>query len=163
MESPSKMMRVQSLRASRPSKPKQPLPPKAASCTWLSLDELLLSVLFPYYVSSLGILGMARQRRQLVMMGASIGGTTVPLGDLSAVMASLLNFNTGTDGTGDKGTGIRLLHGPGYVVELPTSLDPVGQALVTINDEDIALAVLFRICKKMSWRMMDMESGRSFG
>ncbi len=97
------------------------------------------------------------------MTGASDTGTMAPLGDLLSVIDSLSNFNTGMDGTADKGMGVRLLHGPGYVVELPTSLNPVSQALVTINDEDIALAVLFRICKKMGWRMMDMESGRSFG
>jgi hypothetical protein len=86
-----------------------------------------------------------------------------PLGAIAEVMSALAEFNTGIDGTPDRGTGVRLLHGPGYVVEVPTSLDPVSQVLVTINDEDIAMSVLFRLCKKLGWRMTDMETGRTFG
>lgn len=108
---------------------------------------------------------MARRKRQLVLTGAAptSGSGLVPLGSLKQVINILSDFNTGIDGSADKGTGVRLLHGPGFVVELPTSLDPVSQGLVTINDEDIAMGVLFRICKTLGWRMTDMETGRTFG
>jgi hypothetical protein len=108
---------------------------------------------------------MARRKRQLVLTGTTAPGnpTMIPLGTLKDVTALLADFNTGLDGAADRASGIRLLHGPGFVVELPTSLDPVSQGLVTINDEDIAMSVLFRICKKHSWRMTDMETGRTFG
>jgi len=86
-----------------------------------------------------------------------------PLGSQKDVIRIFSNFNTGTDGSPDKGTGTRLFHGPGFVVEIATSLDPVSQAVVTINDEDIAMGVLFRMCKATGWKMMDMETGRTFG
>lgn len=112
---------------------------------------------------------MARRKRQLVLMGAvtaesSSGGSGMPpLGSLKEVFKLLADFNTCTDGSPDKGTGTRLLHGPGFVIEVATALDPVSQGIITINDEDIALPVLFRLCRSVGWRMMDMESGRTFG
>lgn len=111
---------------------------------------------------------MARRKRQLVLMGAvtaeaGSGGGMPPLGTLKEVFKTLADFNTSTDGSPDKGTGTRLLHGPGFVIEVATALDPVSQGIVTINDEDIALPVLFRLCRFVGWRMMDMESGRTFG
>jgi hypothetical protein len=97
-------------------------------------------------------------------MGASgPGGAMTPLGSLRQVRESLANFNTCTDGSPGRGMGTELLHGPGLIVEIATSLDPVSQAIVTLNDEDIAMAVLFRMCKAMGWKMMDMETGRTFG
>jgi hypothetical protein len=86
-----------------------------------------------------------------------------PLGSLASVFEQFRDFNTGLDGSPDRGTGVRLLHGPGFVVEIPTSLDPVSQAMVTINDEDIALPVLFRLCRFLNWRLTDLETNRSFG
>jgi hypothetical protein len=49
------------------------------------------------------------------------------------------------------------------VIELPTSVDPVTQGMVSVNDEDVALPVLFRICRTLKWRMTDLETGMSFG
>lgn len=107
---------------------------------------------------------MARSKRQLVLMGAAgAGGAMTPLGSLRQVRERLGSFNTASDGSPGKGMGTEMSHGPGFVVEIATSLDPVSQAIVTINDEDIAMVVLFRMCKAMGWKMMDMETGRTFG
>ncbi len=86
-----------------------------------------------------------------------------PLGSLRQVRERLANFNTSHDGSIARNTATEILHGPGLVVEIATSLDPVSQAIVTLNDEDIALPVLFRMCKAHGWKMMDMDTGRTFG
>ncbi len=97
------------------------------------------------------------------MGAAGPGGAMTPLGTLREVRERLAGFNTSMDGSPPRGMGTELLHGPGLIVEIATSLDPVSQAIVTINDEDIAMAVLFRMCKSQGWKMMDMETGRTFG
>lgn len=76
---------------------------------------------------------------------------------------ALARFNTGPDGSPAGGTGLERLHGPGFVLEVSTSVEPVTQALASINDEDAALPVLMRACKALGWRLMDLESGRVFG
>lgn len=86
-----------------------------------------------------------------------------PLGSLKQVRERLASYNTSHDGSITRNTATELLHGPGIVVEIATSLDPVSQAIVTLNDEDIGLPVLFRMCRALGWKMMDMETGRSFG
>ena len=106
---------------------------------------------------------MARRKRQLVLTGANPGGTLEPLGTFKEVAAHLNDFNTSTDGSPDKGSGMRLFFGPGFVIELPTSGEKLTQGMVSLNDDDIALPVLFRMCRKLGWRMTDIESGRTFG
>ena len=106
---------------------------------------------------------MARRKRQLVLTGSDPGSGLEPLGTFKEVASYLGDFNTATDGSPDKGTGMRLFFGPGFVIELPTSGDKIVQGMVSLNDEDIALPVLFRMCRKLGWRMTDMESGRTFG
>lgn len=96
-------------------------------------------------------------------MGPDKGGAAAPLGSLRDVRASLAAFNTSPDGSGSDSGGIERLHGPGLVLELPTSMDPVNQAVATLNDEDYAFPVLLRICRALNWRMMDIETGRLFG
>jgi hypothetical protein len=79
------------------------------------------------------------------------------------VRHALALFNTSGDGSGADGAGLERLHGPGMVIEIPTSTDPVSQAIATINDEDYAFPVLLKMCRKLGWRMMDIETGRVLG
>ena len=108
---------------------------------------------------------MARRRRQLALSSADQGtdGTVRPLGAVRQICESLADFNTAPDGATEKSTTTRRLYGPGFVIELPTSVDPVTQGMVSVNDEDVALPVLFRICRTLKWRMTDLETGMSFG
>jgi len=105
------------------------------------------------------------KRRQLALMSLSKSpeGGASPLGTMRQVEGLLAPFNTAPDGgpTGQMGT--RRLHGPGMVVDLPSSQEQVTQALVTMIEEDIAWPVLSRMCKALQWKMVDLESGRSFG
>lgn len=94
-------------------------------------------------------------------MGADKGGQKAPLGLLREVRATLARFNTAGDGS-PPGV-LERLHGPGFVVELPTGNPDVNQAIVTVNDEDTAFPVLMKLCKSLGWSLMDMESGRTFG
>lgn len=106
---------------------------------------------------------MAR-RRQLALMPASPGaGGGASLGTLPGVVRALSSFNTAPDGAPSAQVGTRRLYGPGMVIDLPTSQDEVTQALVTMVEEDIAWPVLSKICKVLKWKMVDLESGRSFG
>ena len=96
-------------------------------------------------------------------MGPDRKGGPEPLGTRKRLLETLACFNTGPDGSPPTNTGTEVLYGPGMVIELPTTTDSVAQAIASINDEDIALPVLMKLCKQLSWRMMDIESGRMFG
>lgn len=103
------------------------------------------------------------------MGGAGEDGSSrmVPLGDAAGVVGLLAGFNTGPDGTGPEGmgelAGVGVLYGPGFVAEFSTGVEEVGQVMVTITDEAFAWPVLIRACKAAGWKMMDPESGRTFG
>jgi len=105
------------------------------------------------------------KRRQLALMsaGQSRDGGAAPLGSLRRVKELLSPFNTAPDGAPTGQTGTHRLYGPGMVIDLPGSQDEVTQALVTMIEEDIAWPVLSRLCKALQWKMVDLESGRSFG
>lgn len=101
--------------------------------------------------------------RQLVLVGAGAGASGAgPLGTRREVVRTLAKYNTAPDGARD---GAGILHGPGLRLELPMvdDKDEVAQALVTLIEEDTAWAVLNRLCRQVGWRMVDPESGRSFG
>jgi hypothetical protein len=102
-------------------------------------------------------------KRQIVLTGKVEGGESPPLGSLREVLETLSRFNTAPDGGARNGAPTAILHGPGMVIELPTAVEEIRQALVTLLDEDMAWPVLTRLCQTLSWRMMDPESGRSFG
>lgn len=87
---------------------------------------------------------------------------SVSLGSYAEVAEQLSNFNTHTDNAPDT-PGI--LYGPGIIVQMPMvgPEDPVHQVAVTLVEEDIAWPVLIRICKGLGWKMMDAETGRTFG
>lgn len=104
-------------------------------------------------------------KRQVVLMKAGgRPGNLSPLGSPKDVASTLAEFNTAPDGSRAGGaSGMTVLHGPGMVVEYPTGLDEISQAMVTLTDDSIAWPVLMRLCKKLGWCMQDMESGRTFG
>ncbi len=105
---------------------------------------------------------MSRKRRQIVLLNSKTDGDTA-LGRLDDVRAKLAEFNTSLDGGAGKSMGTEFLYGPGFTVEVPTMQEKVAQAIVTLQDEEIGLPVLFRACRALGWKMMDMESGRVFG
>lgn len=89
---------------------------------------------------------------------------SVPLGTCRQVTKDLAGFNTGPDG-GASIESFGVLHGPGMVVQLPMvgADDPVSQVIVTMSEEDMAWPVLIRICRVLGWKMMDPQTGRTFG
>ena len=113
------------------------------------------------------------KKRQIILLKATEsgkaggGGGMEPLGSVREVIDALAPFNCAPDGSGQDGWGDRLglamLHGPGFVVEVPTGNDEVTQLMVTVTDEDFAWAVLVRLCRTLSLKMMDPDTGRTFG
>ena len=83
-----------------------------------------------------------------------------PLGSLSAVREILANCNTGPDGGPAPATGTQRLYGPGMTIEIALGIDPVTQAIASVNDEPTAWPVLSRLCQTHKWRLMDIETGR---
>jgi hypothetical protein len=97
-----------------------------------------------------------------------------PLGTCEEIVALLAPHNTAPDGSGPQGMGEELgmavLYGPGFVVEMPLTAGEGGagngeisQIMVTVTDEDFAWSVLMRLCRQLQWKMLDPESGRTFG
>lgn len=111
------------------------------------------------------MLPVAKSRRQVVLTRKAVPGSgTPPLGSRRDIREHLARFNTSGDGTEPKASrGTEVLYGPGMVIEIPLNMDSVAQAMVTMSDEDIAWPVLMRLCKELSWQMVDLESGRAFG
>lgn len=106
-------------------------------------------------------------KRQLVLLKAvdptQSGDGLPPLGSIKEVLEQLARYNTGPDGPPKADLGVRVLHGPGLVMEMPTGQDEVRQIMVTMTDDDFAFPVLSRLCREQRWTMMDPESGRRFG
>lgn len=102
--------------------------------------------------------------RQLVLIPAPTDAApdTVSLGAKADFLETLARYNIAPDGSSEN-AGIAF--GPGFRIELPLvdDRDPVSQALITITEEDNAWTVLSRLCKQRHWRLLDPESGRSFG
>lgn len=115
---------------------------------------------------------MAKKRTVILLKSGPAPGAIEPLGSLSSLRAALANFNVAPDGSGPRGMGERLgtgvFFGPGMVMEVPLGADDppdpdIAQVLVSVTDEDFAWPVLMRICKANQWKMMDPDSGRTFG
>lgn len=94
---------------------------------------------------------------------AEKAGAARPLGTRREVAEQLACFNTGPDGAASANAGTEFLYGPGMTIEIPTSSETVNQAIASISDDEIALPVLMCMCKKLAWKLMDIESGRVFG
>lgn len=95
--------------------------------------------------------------RQLVIIRQAEGnGAYEPLGEQREVLDMLASSNIAPDVPG--GT---FLYGPGITLQMPmTGDDEVNQLLCTLIEEDMAWAVLARLCPKHGWSMMDPESGQ---
>ncbi|MCK4871428.1 MAG: hypothetical protein KAS72_01770 [Phycisphaerales bacterium] len=84
-----------------------------------------------------------------------------PIGSLREVLDTLTKYNTGPENTDDLAP--QFLFGPGITVQMPLCDGPVTQLLVTIVEEELGWSVLARICSQQHWKMVDPETGRSFG
>lgn len=105
---------------------------------------------------------MAKRGRQVVLMKPGKPGEMPPLGSVREFRACMANYNTASDGGEPKAAGTEFLYGPGLVLEIASGQDEVKQAIVTLQDEDVAFPVLSRLCKEQGWSLMDMETGRMF-
>jgi hypothetical protein len=117
---------------------------------------------------------MAKRRTILIVPGSGGGGgggssspAASSLGSLKSVLLDFAPFNTAPDGSGNEGMGdalgVGVLHGPGFRAEVPTMSEVVAQVIITISDEDFAFPVLMKMCRLNKWKMMDPESGQSYG
>ncbi|MBC7834600.1 MAG: hypothetical protein H7Y88_05805 [Phycisphaerales bacterium] len=115
---------------------------------------------------------MARKRQIILFRPEGAGGggevgVTDVIGTLRDVIRQFSRYNISPDGSGPEGygdsPGMALFYGPGLTMEAPSSTDEVKQVIVTLIDEDFAWAVLGRMCKTEGLKMMDPETGRSFG
>lgn len=102
-------------------------------------------------------------KRQLVLVvHADPARAPEPLGTLADITKKLADYNTAPDGS--KSTGpVRSLYGPGMIIEIATAEREIKQALVTVVEEDVAWPVLSRLCRRLGWKMMDIDSGKVFG
>jgi hypothetical protein len=103
---------------------------------------------------------MSRRKRQVVLHNP---GQSAGLGTAAELRRTLADFNTAPDGSVSKSMGTQFLYGPGFLVEVASTQELVTQAIITLQDEDIGLPVLFRLCRASGWKMVDIESGRTFG
>ncbi|MEM1423148.1 MAG: hypothetical protein AAGH64_04000 [Planctomycetota bacterium] len=92
----------------------------------------------------------------------STAADAVALGSAREVKELLAQFNLAEDGSSE---GAGMLYGPGIIANMPMvgPDDPVMQLLVTMQEEDMAWAVLPRVCRTLGWKMMDPRTGRTFG
>jgi hypothetical protein len=104
--------------------------------------------------------------RLLVLMKKVDDESTPPeetpsMGRIGDIVEFLRDYNTAPEEPGDSMP--QFLYGPGITIQAPMSDEPVKQLLVTLVEEEIAWAVVTRICRDAHWKMVDPESGRSFG
>lgn len=98
-----------------------------------------------------------------VTPAGSAGGALPSLGTARQIKAILETYNTSPDGGPRKSLGTEVLYGPGMMMDIPTSAESITQIMATVSDEEIAWPVLSRICRDQKWKLVDLESGRSFG
>lgn len=104
---------------------------------------------------------MGKIRQVVLFSGAGAAGGQRPLGTRREVLATLARYNTAPDGL----DGDTVAYGPGLLAQFPMGdpKDDIAQVLVSINEDEIAWPVLERLCRQEGWKMMDPESGRTFG
>lgn len=108
-------------------------------------------------------------RRTLVIQKPVLDADGAPtpeldsLGSLPEILAGFGRFNTAPDrDDATSPSGSTVLHGPGFVVEL-LPMSPITQAMVSVKEEDIAFAVLWRIANSNGWKILDPDTGQQFG
>lgn len=106
---------------------------------------------------------MAKRSRMMVLSRRSEPDEEPePLGTIEQIETMLAAFNTAADGSDSNSMGLLRLHGPGFVLDLPTSVDKPMQIMASVNDDETAWPVLSRICRNLAWSMTDGESGQTF-
>ncbi len=106
---------------------------------------------------------MAKRSRMMVLSRrAEPGDDPQPLGTIEEIKDLLAGFNTSPDGSTTNSLGLERLHGPGFVLDLPTSIDKPMQMMASVNDAETAWPVLSRICRNLTWSMTDGETGQTF-
>jgi hypothetical protein len=86
------------------------------------------------------------------------------LGSLKELSDVLGRFNTGPDGAAaSPGRLTCFFHGPGMIVEVPTGQPAIQQAIVTVTDAEFAWPVLTKLCRALAAKMVDIETGQTFG
>ena len=110
------------------------------------------------------------KKRTIVLFSPSTSGGLEPLGTLDDVLTITGRCNLTADGSGPAGLGVVpgmvILHGPGFIAEVPSDGDrrsEINQIMTTVTDEDFAWPVLRKLCRLQGWKMMDPDSGRTFG
>lgn len=96
------------------------------------------------------------------------GNRSPTLGSPDEVLGLLSDFNTGPESPeaiekARMSTGVLTLHGPGFRVEAPMMSDPIPQMIVTLTDADYGFTVLHRLCRATGWKLLDPDTGRTFG
>lgn len=105
---------------------------------------------------------MSRRRTLVLQRPGDEPGSLMSLGSMREVRELFAGFNTATDGT-EPSSGIVVLHGPGFVAEIATFSDQINQVMIHVKEQDIAFAVLWRLCQKAGWKMLDPDTGQLFG
>ncbi len=94
--------------------------------------------------------------------GADTMLNSVPLGTYREVIEQVADSNVASDGAPES---LGLLYGPGITLQMPMvgPDDPVMQVMVSMDEEEMAWPVLTRMCRRLQWKMLDPDSGRTFG
>ncbi|MCA9309786.1 MAG: hypothetical protein KDA21_01170 [Phycisphaerales bacterium] len=94
--------------------------------------------------------------------GANTMLNSVPLGTYRQIQDLVADSNVAPDGSPES---VGILYGPGITLQLPMvgPDDPVVQVMVSLDEEEIAWPVLTRLCRRLGWKMLDPDSGRTFG
>jgi len=103
-----------------------------------------------------------RSRMMVLSRRSEQGDEPEPLGTIEEIKDMLAVFNTASDDSTNNSLGLERLHGPGFVLDLPTSIDKPMQMMASVNDAETAWPVLSRICRNLTWSMTDGETGQTF-
>jgi len=97
-------------------------------------------------------------KRQLVITGpAPDDPDDAPtLGSRHETLVTLSRFNIWPEMEGGE-----FLYGPGLTMQMTPGAEEINQMLVAVLDEDIAWAVLTRLCTTTHWQLLDLDSGRT--
>ncbi len=96
---------------------------------------------------------------QFVILARGSGnGQLAAIGSRREIIDRLACRNTMADREGGD-----VLYGPGITIQLPPSVDPITQMLMSINEEEIAWQVIRRLVRELDWKLLDPETGRELG